>query len=280
MGKLITFLSALLCAADQNWEAYTLFCKSFPTDPVVLALRMLIEVHLPLIFLTIATIRLLGSADAVDRTRALRILHTELMPQLSVNFKVLGSPEYSKITLEFYTHLSFFQEFRPDLYAAIELNGDRLVNEVTIELVHAFVVTHFVMVKMAHSDYKQSVEAFTARRPMLVLQEALSELAAIKPSGGSKNPAAQQLLEDTAAISAPFETMLRRFSAAARERAERAETPAIFDAEIVREQVLYCNWAGAVTRSMLPCTPMSTALSTMRPLASCEICTVRRMQRW
>jgi len=138
MGKFITFLSALLCAAHENWEAYEDFCKSFPTDPVVVALRMLIEVHLPLVFLTIATIRLLGSPVVEDRKRAMRILHDELMPQLSVNFKVLGSPEYSKITLEYYTHLTFFKQFRPDLYAAMEINGTRLIDEVNIELVHAF----------------------------------------------------------------------------------------------------------------------------------------------
>lgn len=114
------------------------FCKSFPGDPVVVALRMLIEVHLPLVFLTIATIRLLGSPVVEDRKRAMRILHDELMPQLSVNFKVLGSPEYSKITLEYYTHLTFFKQFRPDLYAAMEINGTRLIDEVNIELVHAF----------------------------------------------------------------------------------------------------------------------------------------------
>ncbi len=72
-----------------------------------------------------------------------------------------------------------------------------MVDEVSIELVHAFVATHFVMVQMAHSDYKQSVEAFTAHGPMLVLQTAISELAALKPGAGSRNPAAQQLQEDT-----------------------------------------------------------------------------------
>jgi hypothetical protein len=190
----------------------------------------------------------------------MRILHDELMPQLSVNFKVLGSPEYSKITLEYYTHLTFFKQFRPDLYAAMEINGTRLIDEVNIELVHAFVATHFVMVQMAHSDYKQSVEAFTARGPMLVLQTALSELAALKSGDGSRNPAAKQLLEDTAAVGAQFKTMLRRFTEAALERGKNSETPAKFDGEIVREQVLYCRWAGAISRSMLPCCDVDTAL--------------------
>ena len=260
MGKFITFLSALLCAAHENWETYVGFCTSFPTDPVVLALRMLIEVHLPLVFLTIATVRLLGSPDVQDRERAMRILHDELMPQLSVNFKVLGSPEYSKITLEYYTHLTFFQKFRPDLYAAMQVNGTRLVDEVNIELVHAFVATHFVMVQMAHSDYKQSVEAFTARGPMLVLQKALSELAALKPGGGSRNPAAKQLLQDTAAVGAHFKTMLRRFTQAAGERDENSRNNARFDGEVVREQILYCRWAGAISRSMLPCPDVDMAL--------------------
>jgi len=47
MGKFVTFLSALLCAALENWTEYEDFCRAFPD------LRMLIEVHLPLVFLTI-----------------------------------------------------------------------------------------------------------------------------------------------------------------------------------------------------------------------------------
>ena len=123
-----------------------------------------------------------------------------------------------------------------------------------------FVATHFVMVQMAHSDYKQSVEAFTARGPMLVLQTALSELAALKSGDGSRNPAAKQLKEDTSAVGAQFKTMLRRFTEAALERGKNSETPAKFDGEIVREQVLYCPWAGAISRSMLPCCDVDTAL--------------------
>jgi len=203
---------------------------------------------------------LLGSPEIEDRKRALRILHEELMPQLSVNFKVLGSPEYSKITLEYYTHLFFFQEFRPDLYAAIATNGTRLVDEVSIELEHAFVATHFVMVQMAHSDYKQSVEAFTARGPMIVLQTAISELAALKTGAGSRNPAAQQLQEDTAVIGVQFRKLLSRYTESARDRDVGAQVASEEDVEVVREQVVYCRWAGGISKSMLPCCDVDGAL--------------------
>jgi len=131
MSKFVTFLGALQLALAHR-EEFDSLCLDFPRDPLVLALRMLLQVYVPLAFLTMATVRLSASPREADRKRAFEILHQQILPQMVVHFRQLGSPEYSKICLEYSTRLEYWREHRPDIYDMFVTNGARVMNEVLL----------------------------------------------------------------------------------------------------------------------------------------------------
>jgi len=141
MSKFVTFLGALLLALSHNSADFDSLCADFPLDPFVIALRMLLRVYVPLAFLTMAVVRMSASPRQEDRQRAFTVLHEEILPQMVVHFRTLGSPEYSKVCLEYYTRLNYWKEHRPDLYAMFAENGARVLNEVHAHM-HACMRAH------------------------------------------------------------------------------------------------------------------------------------------
>ena len=108
--------------------------------------------------------RLASSDDREERKRAFWLMHEHLLPQVMVAIRQLGSVEYGKLGVCFITQVQFWRLHRPDLIAAYELNGSRLMNEEAIEFVHAYVSRHFLNVQMARSDYLQTADVFYMNR--------------------------------------------------------------------------------------------------------------------
>jgi hypothetical protein len=245
MSKFVTFLGALLLAHSHNLVDFDRLCAEFPIDPLVTALRMLLQVYVPLAFLTMAVVRMSASQRQQDRQRAFTVLHEEILPQMVVHFRTLGSPEYSKVCLEYYTRLNYWKEHRPDLYAMFAENGARVLNEVSIELIHAWVACHFVMVQMAYSDYRQSAEAFCTRSPMMTLQRTFNHLACIEKKDYGTNSAYNQLAEDAAAVGKSLRKLLHHVRQTAPDRVIQ-ETSSAHGLE----QSLYDEFVGALTPCM------------------------------
>jgi len=131
---------------------------------------------------------------------------------------------------------------------------------VSIELIHAWVATHFVMVQMAYSDYKQSANAFLARAPMIILQRTFGQLAGIQTKDYGTHVIQDQLKEDAAAVGKSLLVMLAHARTEAPDRRERLRTSPAPGAE----QLVYDTCVGAITGMMLPPTNTGAAIDEAR----------------
>ena len=200
LSKQLYFLGSCLRAYANHGGQQQLhnLLGLYPEDAALKSMLMLFEFYIPLAFLTFAVVRLSSSSASDDIRRALHVLLDELLPQLIVAFRQLGSHDYAKMTLLYLLMLEDWRQHRPDLWESFLSSGAKHVNEEPIELVHAFVALHFVSVQMARSDYAQSQFAFAARGPMIILQEMFRELCNAAPKDADKSDKASMDMDKDA----------------------------------------------------------------------------------
>lgn len=116
------------------------------------------------------------------------------------------------------------------------------------------------MVQMAYSDYKQSANAFLARAPMMILQQAFGHLAGIRPKDYGTHVIEDHLKEDAAAVGKSLLAMFIHARATAPDREQRLG----LSAAPAAEQLVYDTGVGAITSMMLPPTNVGAAIEQAR----------------
>ena len=253
LSKQLYFLGSCLRAYTHHGGQQHLhdLLRQCPEDAALLSMQLLFEFYIPITFLTFAVIRLSSSSSPEDIRRAVYVLVDELLPQLIVAFRQLGSHDYAKMTLLYLVMLDDWRKNRPDMWQSFLTSGAKHLNEEPIELVHAFVALHFVSVQMARSDFSQSQFAFAARGPMMTLQKMFNELCNLPPRDAEKSDKTSKAMDkDAYLVGIAMSALLRNLETGCVARADIARTH-----EAVSKVAIWDPCVGCITPKMLqaPC---------------------------
>ena len=138
--------------------------------------------------------------------------------------------------------MDFWREHRPDIYASFLQNAGAMMDEERIELIHAWIAQHSVVVQMARADTLQASTAFLSRGPMSILQDVFAQMAHQTPDSNVSDDG-HSLMQDAGALREALLQMLGQMEKAANEDMRSTRQGV--------DGVVYDPTIGPITRLML-----------------------------
>ena len=215
LSQRLVFYAPILVSMHEGGLAHlTAKLAENPENEALRALHLLLTQHLPLIFLHMAMVRLASSSDPADRKRAFDVIREQLLPEIILSMHALGSAEYTKLLLQYFSQLLWWEQHRPDIFDAFLRHPAAQTNEESIELVHAFIAIHNTIVRMAKADSDTTAQAFLDRGPLMMLKKVFDELAGLNSGGHTQGSADSQLREDVVYLRSALQQLIDRCAAA------------------------------------------------------------------